>query len=185
MRKAFIEIIDPEDAKGSLKRAYRRVGGSRGSIAYVHQSQSLNPKAMLGHLDLYMALMYDEKSPLSRRLRELIATIVSVMNKCEYCITHHHEGLLKYWEDAPGPIEISEGKDLTNEEQVILVHVKKLVTTPWLIEEEDMKLLRAAGFNDRAILDITMITGYFSFVNRLVLGTGVRLEDKYERNYNY
>ncbi len=67
-KKSFIRIIEPEDAEGVLKRAYKRVGGSRGNIANVHQCQSLNPKAMLAHLDLYMSLMYD-KSELSRKER--------------------------------------------------------------------------------------------------------------------
>ena len=34
----------------------------------------------------------------------------------------------------------------------------------------------AAGFSDRAILDINQITGYYAYVNRLADGLGVELE---------
>lgn len=36
--------------------------------------------------------------------------------------------------------------------------------------------LKAAGLSDEEILDITQITAYFNFVNRMVLGLGVELE---------
>jgi len=36
--------------------------------------------------------------------------------------------------------------------------------------------LRAAGFDDAAILRATEITAYFNFVNRLADGLGVELE---------
>lgn len=37
--------------------------------------------------------------------------------------------------------------------------------------------LRAAGFQDEAILAATQITAYFNFVNRLAHGLGVELEE--------
>lgn len=36
--------------------------------------------------------------------------------------------------------------------------------------------LRAAGFDDRAILAATEVTAYFNFVNRIAQGLGVELE---------
>lgn len=184
MDKAFIQIIDPINAEGTLKRAYKRIGGMRGEIAHVHQSQSLNPKAMLGHLDLYMALMYSE-SPLSRLQREMIGSVTSFLNKCEYCVVHHHEALKHHWNDAPDPEDLVNGVRLSTTDQVLVNHVIKLVRQPEIISEGDIKELMENGFDDRAILDITMITGYFCFVNRLTLGLGVSLETEDQRDYSY
>jgi alkylhydroperoxidase family enzyme len=39
-----------------------------------------------------------------------------------------------------------------------------------------LEQLRAAGFDDAAILRATEIVGYFNFVNRLANGLGVELE---------
>jgi len=33
--------------------------------------------------------------------------------------------------------------------------------------------LRAAGLDDRSILDLVQVTGYYGYVNRLVAGLGV------------
>ena len=184
MDKAFIQIIDPIDAEGSLKRVYKRIGGARGKIANVHQSQSLNPKAMLGHLDLYMALMYGD-SPLSRIQRELIGSVTSYLNKCDYCVIHHHEALKHHWKDSPDPEELVKGVGLSASDHALVKHVIKLIGQPEKILNQDIVELRDSGFNDRVILDITMITGYFCFVNRLILGLGVKLENSEDRDYSY
>ena len=184
MDKAFIQTIDPSGAEGSLKRAYKRIGGVRREIAYVHQSQSLNPKAMLGHLDLYMALMYGD-SPLSRTQRELIGSVTSYLNNCDYCVLHHHEALKYHWQTAPDPKELVNGMGLSISDHSLVKHVIKLVRQPDKISNDDIKELRENGFDDRAILDLTMITGYFCFVNRLVLGLGVKLENSEKRDYIY
>ena len=39
--------------------------------------------------------------------------------------------------------------------------------------EVDLGELRAEGLSDADILDITLIVGYFNFVNRIALGLGV------------
>ncbi len=43
--------------------------------------------------------------------------------------------------------------------------------------ETDIARLRSAGWSDRAILDLTLVVGYFAFVNRIADGLGVELEN--------
>ena len=53
----------------------------------------------------------------------------------------------------------------------------KLTLKPGEMVEEDVKRLREVGFEDRTILDINLIAGYYAFVNRLADGLGVGLEN--------
>jgi alkylhydroperoxidase family enzyme len=39
--------------------------------------------------------------------------------------------------------------------------------------ESDLGELRAVGLSDQDILDVSLVTAYFNFVNRLALGLGV------------
>ena len=55
-------------------------------------------------------------------------------------------------------------------------YVDKLTRTPAAMVAEDVAALRRAGFDDRAILDINQITGFFAWCNRTVDGLGVELE---------
>lgn len=45
--------------------------------------------------------------------------------------------------------------------------------------------LKELGLTDEAILDVVLVTGYFNFVNRLVLALGVELEDHSGEGYKY
>jgi len=59
----------------------------------------------------------------------------------------------------------------------MLDYAVKLTHEPSRMNKKDLELLRKAGFNDRAILDINQVTAYFAFVNRLADGLGVELEN--------
>ncbi len=41
----------------------------------------------------------------------------------------------------------------------------------------DLEPLRAAGLDDRAILDANQVTAYFAYVNRVADGLGVALDE--------
>ena len=43
--------------------------------------------------------------------------------------------------------------------------------------ESDLKPLRDAGLDDRAVLDLAMIVGYYAYVNRLASGLGIPIEE--------
>jgi len=54
------------------------------------------------------------------------------------------------------------------------------VTRVPLGADEGIASLRAAGFDDRAILDICQVAAYYNYVNRLADGLGVALEPYWE-----
>lgn len=59
----------------------------------------------------------------------------------------------------------------------MLDYAVRLTREPWAVGEPDVDRLRRAGFSDRAILDVNLVTGYYAFVNRLADGLGVPLEE--------
>ncbi len=54
----WIHSVAPCDADGELKDMYDRIGGAHGGVAQIHQAQSLNPKVLATHFELYKALMF-------------------------------------------------------------------------------------------------------------------------------
>ncbi len=84
---AHIETTDPKNARGNLKEIYDQLLETRGKIAEVHKIQSLNPEALVSHMDLYMTIMFG-KSPLRRYQREMLGVVTSAVNKCAYCNNH-------------------------------------------------------------------------------------------------
>jgi len=184
---ALIEIIEPEDATGELKQIYDNLVESRGQIAEVHKIQSLNPKSIINHMDLYMTLLYG-KSPIKRVLREMIAVVVSKANKCEYCQTHHVEAVNNYWkDDKKSQLFKADYKsvELSELELLYCEFAFEHTVNPSSDKADIINKLKSLGQSDRAILDATMIIGYFNFVNRIVGGLQVELESDNGKGYKY
>lgn len=184
---AYINIIQPEDAKGELKEIYKRLQKSRGKVAEVHKIQSLNPESITAHMDLYMRVMFG-KSPLKRAQREMIAVVVSAANKCEYCQLHHGEALNQYWKDEKRVDQLRKdfsNLDLPEIDKRLCTLAHKLTFEPGQVNESEIQSLKKLGLSDRAILDTTLVISYFNFVNRMVLGLGVETNESESKGYSY
>ena len=172
---SWIEEIEVSEADGALADTYARLVKQRGKVANILKVHSLNPAALVNHLDLYMTLMFG-KSGLSRMEREAIAVVVSAGNECEYCVNHHTESLRQYLDDEEtlAMLATADGLETLDPRLSNIVrHAEKLTTAPGAMTESDLGELRAEGLSDRDILDLTMIVAYFNFVNRIAMGLGV------------
>lgn len=56
----------------------------------------------------------------------------------------------------------------------------RLTRAPSETRDEDVARLRAAGLDDREVVDLCQVVAYFNFVNRLAEGLGVELEQESE-----
>ena len=172
---SWIEEVGVSKAEGRLAELYQELIEKRGKVSNILQVHSLNPDAMGNHLDLYMTLMFG-KSGLSRAEREAIAVVVSAENDCAYCVNHHAEALKRYIKDDEALTMLMTADGLETLEprlSNIVRHAEKLTSAPGAMTESDLGELRAVGLTDSDILDITLITAYFNFVNRIALGLGV------------
>lgn len=183
----YIDVTQPDKAEGKLKEIYDGLVKSRGKIAEVHKIQSLNPESITNHMDLYMTIMFGH-SPLKRVHREMMAVIVSISNKCEYCQVHHLEAVKNFWKDDAKLKAFQknfEDAPLSEKEKTLCRFAKGLTENPEKSEDAGLvKPLKEVGFEDREILDATLVIAYFNFVNRIVLGLGVHLE-KNPGGYKY
>lgn len=80
---AWIEMIPEEEATGRLKELYDKYTEAWGGVDNIMKIHSLNVKSMQTHFDLYAHLMRG-KSDLTRAQREMIAVVVSAVNRCHY-----------------------------------------------------------------------------------------------------
>jgi uncharacterized peroxidase-related enzyme len=62
---------------------------------------------------------------------------------------------------------------ITDQERVMLDYVVQVTKDATRITPEHHDRLRAAGFDDRAILQITLITAWFNYINRVADALGV------------
>jgi uncharacterized peroxidase-related enzyme len=62
---------------------------------------------------------------------------------------------------------------ITDQERVMLDYVLKLTEDATKVQKHDHERLRAAGFDDKAILQITLIASWFNYIHRVADALGV------------
>ena len=80
---AWIRTVGMDEATGELARQYQEAVKRAGKVYHIVQLSSLNPELSRVFMELYVRLMHGP-SDLSRRERELLATVVSRANACHY-----------------------------------------------------------------------------------------------------
>jgi uncharacterized peroxidase-related enzyme len=65
---------------------------------------------------------------------------------------------------------------ITSQERVMIDYVVKLTKDATTVHKDDHSKLRAAGFEDQAILQITLIASWFNYINRVADALGVGRE---------
>ena len=62
------------------------------------------------------------------------------------------------------------------QERVMIDYVVKLTKDATQVSKDDHEKLRAAGFEDQAILQVTLIASWFNYINRVADALGVGRE---------
>jgi uncharacterized peroxidase-related enzyme len=133
----------------------------------------------IAKLDAFTALYNDlmlAPSGLTKLEREMIAVVVSAVNRCYYCLTAHGaavrqlsgnpelgEMLVMNWRVAP----------LDDRTRAMLAFAEKVTTASATIGETDRAALRAFGFTDRDTWDIASVAAFFNMTNRVASATGM------------
>jgi len=149
-----------------------------GETAGIVASHSLIPKALFHAFATFGSLMSSDL-PLSRRQHEMITTVVSVANRCHYWIESHAEFLRRVTLDQDLVAALEEDyrrAPISEQEKVMLDYVMQVTRDATRISPADHERLRAVGFDDRGILQITLMASWFNYINRVADALGVGRE---------
>jgi alkylhydroperoxidase family enzyme len=80
---AHIRLVEEHDADGLLRAEYDAAIERAGKVFNIVKAMSLNPSVLKTSMALYREIMFGE-SELSRRERELLATVTSAEQSCHY-----------------------------------------------------------------------------------------------------
>jgi uncharacterized peroxidase-related enzyme len=178
VHEGWIASVAPEDATGLLAEAYGRQTEKLGRVTELTQIGSLYPALVDLRLRLY-AVVDDTPSDIPDWGRRAVALLTSVLNGCRFCTVGHVErlGEAGHAELAQAikadPLTAASGDDTVD---ALFAYVRLLVRRPGDVAESDIAALRAAGWDDLAILDVNNITAYYSYINRVASGLGLTRE---------
>ena len=174
-RQASWLRVPPEgDAPEGVQALFDKADEKLGFVPNVLRVYALRPR----HLELWNTF-YDElmrgESTLTKVQREMIAVVVSTVNRCHYCMVSHSAFLRKLTGDSLLVEQLRTNyayADVEPRERAMLDFAVKLTERSSSCTEEDVDALREAGWSDEDVMDIAEVAAMFNFTNRLASGLG-------------
>ena len=152
-----------------------------GMVPNVLRAYAFDIEKLNAFTTFYNDLMLGQ-SGLSKLEREMIAVVVSSLNRCFYCLTAHGAAVRKI---SGNPVLGEQlvmnykAAELEPRQRAMLDFAALLTTASSTVEESDRQNLRDHGFSDRDIWDITSVAAFFNMTNRVASGTAMVPNDAY------
>lgn len=171
---AWVPEVPEEKASPELQRLYEMIRADFGFVPPFYTAQGLLPNVIEAQLPVFPAVMADGALP--QKLKEQIALVVSGLNTSSYCVALHLDLLRKFGIEKPigrklavdypsAPVEPSV--------QALFRFADKLTRKPDEVVQADVDALRAAGWNDKQIIETVLTAALFNFANRVSIGLGL------------
>ena len=180
-RLAWLDLPSDDELGEDVKALWAAPLEKLGFVPNVLRAYAIRPR----HLQLWNAF-YDDlmcgESGLTRAQREMIAVVVSTINRCHYCIVSHSAALRKLTGD---PLLVEQLRTnhayarVDPRERAMLDFAVKLTERSSACTEADVEALHEAGWTDEDIMDIAEVAAMFNFTNRLASGLGWRPNPEY------
>ncbi|MEC7560497.1 MAG: peroxidase-related enzyme [Pseudomonadota bacterium] len=155
-----------------------------GMVPNVLQAHAFSIEKLNAFTGLYNELMLAD-SGLTKLEREMIAVVVSSINRCFYCLTAHGAAVREL---SGNPILGEQlvmnyrTAELDARQRAMLDFTALLTSASYTVEEAHRQSLRDVGFSDRDIWDIINIAAFFNMTNRVASGTAMVPNDEYHRS---
>ena len=152
-----------------------------GMVPNVLQAYAFDIDKLNAFTAFYNDLML-ANSGLTKLEREMIAVVVSSINRCFYCLTAHGAAVRELSGDPVLGEQLVmnyKAADLPSKQRAMLDFAALLTTASATVEEADRQLLRDHGFNDRDIWDIASVAAFFNMTNRVASGTAMVPNEEY------
>lgn len=149
-------------------------------VSYTHNLDKL--KAFMAmYNDLMLA-----PAGISKLEREMIAVVVSSVNRCYYCLTSHGAAVRQLSGDPRLGEQLLMNYRVANldkRQRAMLDYAVKLTETPATIVDADRDALREAGFSDADIWDISATASFYNMSNRMAAATDMRPNSEYHGSF--
>ena len=176
---SFLPMVDPLPPE--TQKYFDICTEKLGMIPNVLQAYAFDVEKLNGFTAMYNDLMLGP-SNLSKLEREMIAVVVSSINKCYYCLVAHGAAV----RDLSGDPKLGEMMvmnyrvaPLDARQRAMLDFAALVTTASGTVEESDRDSLREAGFSDRDIWDIASVAAFFNMTNRVASAIAMKPNDEY------
>ncbi len=174
-------VPELQDLPSDLARRVGEIGERTGFVPNVLLALGHRPDELRAFMDYHDAVM-ERPGGLSKAEREMVVVATSAARSCPYCVIAHG-AILRVRAKDPRISDLLATNyrlaPLTARQRAMLDYALKLSLTPELVSPEDHELLRATGFEDEEIWDISAVVALFALANRMALALDLRANPEF------
>lgn len=173
-RISYLPLPDRDDVPEGVTRLWDKSLEAFGFVPNVFRAQAVNGEQFLAWWG-YFNLLVNKEGHLSNADRELLAVVVSSVNRCTYCEISHGAALRTYTEDAVTSDLVASNwrqANLPEREAAMAAYAERLTLHPADVVESDLEPLRAVGLDDHQIVELIQVVGMFNLTNRVSTALG-------------
>ena len=152
-----------------------------GLIPNVLKSYAFDIAKLDAFISMYNDIMLAE-SGLTKLDREMIAVVVSSINRCHYCIIAHGAAVRELSGDPIFGDTLAINYrlcNLDNRQRAMLDYAAKVTEASFRIEPIDTNQLRKQDFTERDIWDICATAAFFNMTNRMASAISMQPNREY------
>ena len=180
-RLSYLTVPDRDDVPEGVARLWDRSQEAFGFVPNVFRAQAVNGEQFLAWWG-YFNLLVNKEGHLSNADRELLAVVVSSVNRCTYCEVSHGAALRSYTGDAVTSDLVASNwrqADLPDREAAMCAYAEKLTVHPADVTEADLGPLRAVGLDEHQVIELVQVVGMFNLTNRVSTALGFVPNEEY------
>jgi len=176
-----LNLPEMDPMPDNIRKYFKLCEDKLGLVPNVLKAYAFNETKLNAFTGMYNDLMLGE-SNITPLEREMIAVVVSSINRCYYCLVAHGNSVRKLSKNP----ELGEQMainyrlaDLKPNQRAMMDFAVKMTVESFKIEEIDRQTLRDNGYSDQDIWDIASIASFFNMSNRMASAIDMRPNVEY------
>jgi len=176
-----LNLPEMDPMPDNIRKYFKLCEDKLGLVPNVLKAYAFNENKLKAFTGMYNDLMLGE-SNITPLEREMIAVVVSSINRCYYCLVAHGNSVRKLSKNP----ELGEQMainyrlaDLKPNQRAMMDFAVKMTEESYKIEEIDRQTLRDNGYSDQDIWDIASIASFFNMSNRMASAIDMRPNVEY------
>jgi uncharacterized peroxidase-related enzyme len=162
-----VKPVNVEEAKGEVKDIYQALEKKMGKVVNIFLNMGNSAATLKGFVNLNDAAGQTSLSP---KLREEIALIIGQTNHCQYCLSAHTAIAKGLGINEQDILKARHGESQDPKTQAILKFAKTIVENRGHLSNQDVASLKAAGVDDKELVEVilliivNMFSNYFNLI---------------------
>ncbi|MBP2231277.1 putative peroxidase-related enzyme [Azospirillum agricola] len=159
---AHVNLVDPASSSAAVKPTLDRIQGAFGVVPNMFKAVANSPAALASLWGSFGAL---GQGKIGAKLGEQIAVAVADRNDCNYCLAAHTALGRRAGATDGEMADAQRGRSADPRTAAALAFAVKVVESRAAVDATDVEALRAAGFDDEAIVEILAHVALNLFTN--------------------